>query len=639
MQSNSFVSLFLAATCGRLRGALLGSSAALLLASAVVSDAEPATDSASADAVAPDPVLDQLADAARRRAMLEYAQPDSLLPPALAALDYDGHRDIRCLPENFLWHGTNAPFRVQFRHRGWLFKENVLLSTVTLGGDIEPLPFAPQRFTYGPIATQHLDPAALPAGLGYAGIALHKVAPENEQTGEADPGRSGDNSAGDAGGDSGGETFNEFLSIQGASYFRAIGFGQHWGSSARGIAINTALNQPEEFPRWLELWIKQPAPALENDGSPGEESITLYGLLDGPSVSGAYKFVITPGQTTSMQVEARLHFRAAVGKLGLAPVTGMFLFGEESPGRFGDYRPEVHDADGLLMQRNDDELDWRPLRNPARTRVSRFGMTDPKGFGLIQRDRNFNHYEDLETEMQIRPSIWVTPGNYRYLAADGDGESNPETAGENSSGGGSGWGEGSVELFEIASDDEGIDNIGAYWVPANEAQIGPGSAIEISYRLDFTQDDRPTPRRVMAWNSTRTIFGEGGDEEANAKSLVRTAVGEEAEGRPVARFIIDTAPGTALPSGTIVRHDVAVTHGQIAGEPVIQYNKFNHAYRLFFDVIADGEKPVELRATLRGATSLDEKKERAPEGTYDDVVDPDTGPPLSETWLYRWDLP
>ncbi|MEL7089209.1 MAG: glucan biosynthesis protein, partial [Planctomycetota bacterium] len=324
--------------------------------------------------------------------------------------------------------------------------------------------------------------------------------------------------------------------------------------------------------------------------------------------------------------------RAAVGKLGLAPITGMFLFGEEMPGRFGDYRPEVHDADGLLMQRADGELDWRPLRNPKQTRVSRFQVTDPRGFGLMQRDRNFNHYEDLETEMQIRPSIWVTPGSYRFVRDADTPTSVSPTAGQT-------WGDGWVELFEIASDDEGIDNIGAYWVPAHETEIAPGSRIEFTYRLDFTQDQRPAERGVMPWVATRTMFGEGRDEEANAKSLVRTAVGAEARGRPVARFIIDTAPDTALPSGTIVRSDVAVTNGQIAGEPVIQYNKFNHAYRLFFDVIADGDQPVELRATLRGATALDRKKEQAPEGKYDDVVDPDTGPPLSETWLYRWDPP
>lgn len=533
-----------------------------------------------------DLAFETLVERAGARAAEPYVAADTPLPESVASLDYDGHRDIRCLPENFLWHGGDEPFRVQFRHRGWLFKEDVKLSTVDGdGAQVRPLPFSADRFTYGQIASEKVDPAALPGDMGYAGLALHKVGFETIDGVTA-------------------ETFNEFMSIQGGSYFRAIGFGQHWGSSARGIAVNTGLAEPEEFPRWIELWVKQP--------QPGDTSLTLYGLLDGPSVSGAYRFVITPGETTSMQITANVFLRQSVRKLGLGPITGMFLFGEEAPSRFGDYRPEVHDADGLLMQHANGELNWRPLRNPQQTRVSRFKMTDPQGFGLIQRDRNFNHYEDLETEMQIRPSIWVAPQ-------------------------GEGWGEGWVELLEIASDDEGIDNIGAYWVPANEAELSAGDEINLAYRLDFTQEARPIERSVMSWSATRAMLGDGGDHEANAKSLVRTAVGDEAGGRPVARFIIDTAPNTALPNGTIVRSDIGVSNGQLAGDPVVQYNKFNHAYRVFFDVIADGEKPVELRATLRGATELDRQKEAAPEGTYDDVVDPDTGPPLSETWLYRWD--
>lgn len=532
-----------------------------------------------------DLAFETLVERARSLAAEPYAPQETPLPEAAAALDYDGHRDIRCLPENFLWHGGDEPFRVQFRHRGWLFKEDVRLSTVDADGQqIRPLPFSSDRFTYGEIASKTLDPADLPADMGYAGLALHKVGFETVDGVTS-------------------ETFNEFMSIQGGSYFRAIGFGQHWGSSARGIAVNIGLAEPEEFPRWNELWVKQPAP--------GDTSLTLYGLLDGPSVSGAYRFVITPGDTTSMQVTTRVFLRQAVQKIGFAPVTGMFLFGEESPGRFGDYRPEVHDADGLLMAHANGELNWRPLRNSFHNRVSRFQMDNPAGFGLIQRDRNFNHYEDLETEMQIRPSIWVAP--------QGD------------------WGQGWVELFEISSDDEGVDNIGAYWIPGNEKELAAGDEISLAYRVDFTRDPRPLERRVMPWVATRAMIGEGGDDEANAKSLVRTAVGDEANGRAVARFIIDTAPDSALPNGTIVRSDVGVSNGQLAGEPVIQYNKFNHAYRVFFDVIADGNQPVELRATLRGATELDRKIEAAPEGMYDDVIDPDTGPPLSETWLYRWD--
>lgn len=557
-----------------------------------------------------DPAFDQLTERARTLAAEAYANPNHPLPEPLLALDYDGHRDIRCLPENFLWHGGEEPFRVQFRHRGWLFKDEVRLSTVEAGSQqVQPLPFAPERFTYGKIASEKLDPRTLPEDLGYAGLALHRVAPA--------PGNQGNNPEADNSDNSGGETFNEFMSIQGGSYFRAIGHGQHWGSSVRAVAINTGLPQPEEFPQWTELWVQQP--------QPDDTHLTLYGLMDGPSVSGAYKLTVTPGQhdeqddnpeheTLTVDVESRLFFRSSVEKLGLAPITGMFLFGEESPARFGDYRPEVHDADGLLMQHADGRLDWRPLRNPPQLAVSRFKMTDPKGFGLIQRDRNFNHYEDLETEMQIRPSIWVTP------APGNDGQ---------------GWGEGSVELLEIASDDEGIDNIGAYWVPADESLAAPGSELALNYRIDFTRQPRPVESSLIKWTATRSMLGRGGEEE-NAKSLVRTAADDT--GRPVGRFIIDTAPGSALPSGTIVRSDVGVSNGELVGEPVIQYNKFNHAYRLFFDVKAEGEQPVELRATLRGATALDAKKEANPD---DDALwaspDPDTGPPLSETWLYRWD--
>ncbi|MBB6430338.1 glucan biosynthesis protein [Algisphaera agarilytica] len=562
---------------------------------------------------APDLAFEVLVDRARTLSTEPYSNEAAPLPEAIAALDYDGHRDIRCLPENFLWYGGPEPFRVQFRHRGWLFKEDVRLSTVEGdGSQVQPLPFSAERFTYGKIASETVDPESLPGDMGYAGLALHKVEFEKFELDALEVGSDIDTDeavatmlegAIEKDGQLVKETFNEFMSIQGGCYFRAIGFGQHWGSSARGIAINTGLPEPEEFPRWAELWVKQPAP--------GDTSLTLYGLLNGPSVTGAYRFVITPDTTTSMDITSHVFFRQSVRKLGIAPITGMFLFGEESPARFGDYRPEVHDADGLLMQHANGELNWRPLRNPHHTRVSRFAMTNPKGFGLIQRDRDFNHYEDLETEMQIRPSIWVEP------------------KGE--------WGQGWVELLEIASDDEGIDNIGAYWVPANETELAAGDELTLSYKLEFTQEVRPADGQAMPWVDTRAMLGDGGDEEANAKSLVRTAVSEDAAGKAVARFILDTAPQTALPSGTIVRSDVGVSNGKLAGEPVIQYNKFDHAYRLFFDVIADGTAPVELRATLRGATALDRKKEQAPEGTYDDVVDPDTGPPLSETWLYRWD--
>ncbi len=519
-----------------------------------------------AAAESPNAAFATLIEQARQLANQPYVAPEEELPPSVASLDYDGARDIRCLPENFLWYGTDAPYRVQFRHRGWLFKEKVRLGTVdpdTLA--TTDLPFSTERFTYGPIANQEINPAQLPADLGYAGIALHKVGYEKQPDGHEQ------------------ETFNEFLSIQGGSYFRAIGFGQHWGSSVRAVAINTGLDQPEEFPRWVELWAERPAADAH--------AFRLYGMIDGPSVTGAYQLTIRPDQTTAVDVRARLFFRQPVHKLGLAPITSMYLFGEEEPARFGDYRAEVHDADGLVVVHPDGPVDWRPLRNPPRLTVSRFRVTDPAGFGLLQRDRDFEHYADLETEMQIRPSIYVQP--------DGP------------------WGDGAIELLEIASDDEGIDNIGAYWVPDDESWNHSGGELALGYRVEFTQEPRPADSKLIRFASTRRVIEDGSNKDT-AGSVVRTAAGEGASTqRPVGRLLLDTANDTALAGGTIVRADVTVNRGQLVGKPVIQYNKFTHGYRLFFDVQADGGEPVELRATLRDAD----------------------GQPLSETWLYRWDLP
>ena len=504
-----------------------------------------------------EPAFVQLIERARDRAAHPYRDQAVPLPPALAALGYDGHRDIRCPPGKFLWAESELPFRVQFRHRGWLFKNEVLLSQVGPSGEeVTPLPFSPERFVYGPVARETLDPATLPSDLGYAGLSLHRVGPRDEQ---------------------GEETYNELMSIQGGCYFRAVGYGQHWGSSVRAVAINTALPDPEEFPEWVELWVKQP--------EPGDDHLVLYGMLDGPTVAGAYRLDVTPGETLSVEVTARLFFRQTPTKLGLAPITSMFLFGEDTPARYDDYRPEVHDADGLLMQNGDGHLDWRPLRNPPATAVSRFKMTDPQGFGLIQRDRAFDSYEDLETEMNIRPSVWVTPHE--------------------------GFGEGWVELLELSSKDEGEDNIGAYWVPADAESISAGDERSLSYRIEFTQNARPSDVDEVRFTQTRVVLpGEG---DAAKGSVVRTAEGES--GRPVARFIIDTETDAAQPNGTIVRADVQAGLGHLIGKPVIQYNRFRNGYRVFFDVERESDKPVELRATLR---------------LHD-------GEPLTETWLYRWE--
>ena len=127
----------------------------------------------------------------------------------------------------------------------------------------------------------------------------------------------------------------------------------------------------------------------------------------------------------------------------MAPMTSMFLYGEDRPRPFDDYRPEVHDSDGLLMQTGGGEWLWRPLFNPHALRVSSFSDEHPRGFGLTQRDRDFSHYQDEDAHYQRRPSYWVAP------LAD--------------------WGKGSVQLVEIPTDEEIHDNIVSLLGPVDAA--------------------------------------------------------------------------------------------------------------------------------------------------------------------------
>jgi len=371
--------------------------------------------------------------------------------PALAALSYDGYRRLGFRPDAALWRDSGSPFEVMFYALGRGNTRALRLHEV-VGGEVRPI-----RLTRGAFRPNGVVPPAPLAGpadapAGAAGWRFNF--PLN------DAGRK-----------------DELVSFLGSSYFRALGAGQRYGLSARGVAVDTVGGQGEEFPAFTAFWLLRPAP--------GAAEATVFALLDSPRLAGAYRFTIRPGTSTTIDVQARLHLRSGVAPLatlGMAPLTSMFLGGENQPPP-EDFRPEVHDSDGLQVHSGSGEWLWRPLSNPRGTFTTSFAMNTLRGFGLMQRDRQFASYEDLEARYELRPSVWVEPL--------GD------------------WGAGRVELLQFRTPDETHDNVVAYWVPATLAV--PGSRVDLAWRLHWQGADATLPPGAHVVQSRRGHgYREGG---------------------------------------------------------------------------------------------------------------------------------
>ena len=378
---------------------------------------------------------------ARDLANKPYVAPNrDSLPAWMNELTYDQYRDIRFNPTQALWAAEKLPFRAMFFHPGYLFREPVTLNEFTSTHQ-QKIRLAEAFFNYGPLINKHGD---LPAEGGFAGFRLHT--PLNNP-----------------------EYYDELAVFQGASYWRALGKDQRYGISSRGIAVDTgAEGATEEFPNFREFWLRKP--------QPNDTQAVFYALLDGPSYSGAYQFKISPANTTIIDVKAVLFARRVVGRLGIAPMSSMFWFGENSRRRFDDFRPEVHDSDGLAIRTGTGERLWRPISNDTgKLEFSFFDMEKCDGFGLLQRDRRFAAYEDGEAAYHLRPSLWIEPT--------------------------SDWGAGRVMLMEIPTTNELADNTVAMWEPSRTPQ--PGDRIEFSYRQHWTMDEDPSQAdgRVVATRS------------------------------------------------------------------------------------------------------------------------------------------
>jgi glucans biosynthesis protein len=439
--------------------------------------------------------------------------PDDL-PQRLRDLTYDERKNIKFRPDRALWRAEKCPFQIEFFPRGGLFRERVTLHEFGPERN-RVIAFDPEFFDYGSIK----DLGELSPDIGYAGVRL--LYPLNQS-----------------------ENVNEFLTFLGASYFRAVGVGQQYGLSARGIAIDAAIpGKEEEFPRFTDFWLGMPGP--------GARTITLYALLDGPSVTGVYEFEITPGQATVVDVRTKLFFRTGGKFAGFAPLTSMFWYGENMDRPSGELRPEVHDSDGLSVKDSGAPRIWKPLHNPKAAEVTTISVKKLERFGLMQRDRHMANYEDLEARYALRPSAWIEPHES--------------------------WTAGAIQLRELPATKEYADNVVVCWVPEQKPE--PGRPAEMRYRI--------------VWSMTEA--------DDSAARVVATREGPLPQVERGRRFWIDFADSkkssrneATLDADIEVGEGGRVRHHALAAYPEVG------GWRLAVDVDAErAGDPVALRCHLR----------------------------------------
>src|SRR5271157_267769 len=457
------------------------------------------------------------------------------LPDGLANLDFDAWRDIRFKSDKPLLGQEGANFRLELFHLGHLYKRPVVIN-VLRDGIPAPIPYAANLFDYGRTKVD----GNLPINLGFAGFRLRY--PVNAP-----------------------HVWDEVVSFLGASYFRFLGRGQRYGLSARGLAIGDGQRLNEEFPFFREFWIETPDPTAN--------SIAIYALLDGESVTGAYRFDLVPGQETTIEANVTLFARKAVPALGLAPLSSMFFVGKNDHRFADDFRGELHDSDGLLMHTGAGEWIWRPLSNPVNPEVSAFLDSNPRGFGLLQRDRNFSDYQDLELAYELRPSYWIEPHE--------------------------GWGEGKVELLELPTSDETNDNVVATWAPKEGMEAG--KSLTYSYRITaLTLDQSLTP---------------GGRTVATFRPAPRALGAAESPPPGATRFLIDFAGGDLsyyMGDPSMVETIATTSNGRILRTFLIP-NTHTRGFRAGVDVAVDPGLSTDLRVFLRSGAKA-----------------------LTETWTFPW---
>tara|TARA_R110001599_G_scaffold64023_5_gene179773 strand:- start:85126 stop:86658 length:1533 start_codon:yes stop_codon:yes gene_type:complete len=461
--------------------------------------------------------LDSVVKDAQQLAKKSYQAPQKNISKTMEGLSYEQYSAIQYKPNDAHWRKEKLPFELSFFHQGRQYDSPVQINEI-VGNQVRKIRFNPNFFNYGDTKLSKDDVK----DLGFAGFRVNYPINSSKKK-------------------------DEMLVFLGASYLRAVGKDEVYGLSARGLAVDTALNSGEEFPRFKEFWIEKPAR--------NSTQLVIYALLDSPRVTGAYRFTVLPGQQTKIQVKAQLYLRENVTKLGIAPLTSMFFFGENQRPAVEDYRPEVHDSDGLSIASGTGEWIWRPLVNPKRLLVTSFSLSNPSGFGLMQRDTQTANYEDMESEYERRPSTWITPHGK--------------------------WGKGRVELVQIPTPDERNDNIVAYWIPEELPKLG--KAINMTYTMSW--GDASAHRPPLAW-VTQTRRGHG----YKYKPDDSIALMVDFAGQNFKKLPKDAEVGMRLSTDG---------NAEILGLKVVA-NKANNGYRAVIHLRrTDDTKPVEMRGFLQ----------------------------------------
>jgi glucans biosynthesis protein len=520
----------------KLLAAIAAAAAPQALAPLGAAHAEPAPPAPAPDAAGKPGRFSfkEVVERARRLANAPFEDTPVKLPEEFDRLDYDAWREIRFKPERALLAGAAGAFRIETFHLGFLYRRPVTVNVIR-DGIADPIAYKPTLFDYGRVKPG----ASLPYNLGFAGFRLHY--PLN------DP-----------------HVSDEVISFLGASYFRFLGREQKYGLSARALCVEAGTDK-ETFPFFREFWI-------ETAGA-GANRATIYALLDGEAAAGAYRFELTPGQESELAVDATLFPRRSNVKFGLAPLTSMYLTGENDRRIQDGFRAELHDSDGLLMETGQGEWLWRPLGNPNSARNTSFLDKDPKGFGLMQRDRSFESYQDLDLGYESRPSYFVEPQSE--------------------------WGAGRVELIELSTADETNDNVVASWTPEQAPE--PLKPFGFAYKITACLDEprfSPGGRVVNTFRAPPKALGSSEDVAVNSR-----------------RFLVDFAGGdlayyVADPSEVEVV--ASTTNGQILRKSIAA-NSHIEGLRAMFDISVKAGQTADLRLFLRAS-----------------------GRTLTETWTYPW---